>query len=100
MRWQGSWIPTQRHATNPEKVLVYKKSMRVYWKRINRKLQAVTGLDDVMRFDLHHFCRSVDTASSSINDSECQHESQPLAAARIIESHCKTKCRVQITVSC
>ena len=60
MRWQCSWIPTQRHATNPEKVLVYKKRMHVYWKRINRKLQAVTGLDDVMRFDLHNFCRSTE----------------------------------------
>lgn len=57
MRWQYSWIPTQRHATNPERVLVYKKKMQVYWHSIKRKLQAVTGLDDVMRIDLNQFCR-------------------------------------------
>lgn len=57
MRWNRAWIPTQRHATNPERVLVYRKKMRVFWEHINRKLQAVTGLDDVMRIDLHQFCR-------------------------------------------
>lgn len=57
MRWRDSWIPTQRHAAKPEKVLVYRKSMTVNWKHVNRQLRDVTGLDDVMRIDVHHFCR-------------------------------------------
>lgn len=57
MRWQCGWVPTQRHATNPEKVLVYRKRMAVNWQSIDRQLQNVSGLDDVFRIDLHHFCR-------------------------------------------
>jgi len=57
MRWQCGWVPTQRHATNPEKVLVYRKRTAVNWRRIDRHLQNVSGLDDVFRIDLHQFCR-------------------------------------------
>ena len=31
--------------------------MEVNWDRLDPRLQCVDGLDDIMRFDLQHFCR-------------------------------------------
>ena len=31
--------------------------MEVHWDRLDPRLQCVDGLDDIMRFDLQHFCR-------------------------------------------
>ena len=31
--------------------------MEVSWDRLDPRLQCVDGLDDIMRFDLQHFCR-------------------------------------------
>lgn len=58
MRWKDSAARFQRHAAAPERVMVYSKRMWVRWTRVNARLQAVTGLDDVMLLDLQHFCRS------------------------------------------
>ena len=68
MRWQYAAVPTQRHATSPEKVIVYKKRMRVFWRHIDQRLQAVTGLDDVMRIDIHQFCRYARDYNPRLND--------------------------------
>ena len=35
----------------------HRKKMEVNWDRLDPRLQCVDGLDDIMRFDLQHFCR-------------------------------------------
>lgn len=31
--------------------------MEINWRKLDPKLQGVNGLDDLMSFDLRHFCR-------------------------------------------
>ncbi len=41
----------------PKHVTIHRKKMEVNWDRLDPRLQCVDGLDDIMRFDLQHFCR-------------------------------------------
>ena len=41
----------------PKDVTMHRKKMEVNWDRLDPRLQCVDGLDDIMRFDLQHFCR-------------------------------------------
>lgn len=51
--------------------------MEVNWDRLDPRLQCVDGLDDIMRFDLQHFCRRM------------QPPQEPhYRSARIPVSHC------------
>ncbi|DBA99968.1 TPA: hypothetical protein ACH3X1_013841 [Trebouxia sp. C0004] len=50
-------IPPERQALKPERVLAYRKKMEVAWNQLDPRLRGVDGLDDIMRFDLQHFCR-------------------------------------------
>lgn len=51
------YVPKLQKATKPERVMTYRKKMEVNWDRLDPRLQCVDGLDDIMRFDLQHFCR-------------------------------------------
>ncbi|KAL3141638.1 hypothetical protein ABBQ32_004870 [Trebouxia sp. C0010 RCD-2024] len=51
------YVPKVQQATKPERVMTYRKKMEVNWDRLDPRLQCVDGLDDIMRFDLQHFCR-------------------------------------------
>lgn len=35
----------------------HRKKMEVAWNQLDPRLRGVDGLDDIMRFDLQHFCR-------------------------------------------
>ena len=34
-----------------------RKKVEINWRKLDPKLQGVNGLDDLMSFDLRHFCR-------------------------------------------
>eukprot|EP00891_Asterochloris_glomerata_P002715 jgi/Astpho2/2715/fgenesh1_pg.00050_%23_29_t len=57
------FVPAQRHATKPERVMAYRKKVEINWRKLDPKLQGVNGLDDLMSFDLRHFCRMHATAA-------------------------------------
>ena len=47
----------QQQIANDRQNLLSRKKMEVSWQQLDPRLQNGAGLDDIMRFDLRHFCR-------------------------------------------
>ncbi|KAK9815013.1 hypothetical protein WJX73_004876 [Symbiochloris irregularis] len=62
---QCDMSPALRRATRPERVLHYSRTMRVWWRRLDTQVQGVTGLTDVLNFDLRDFCRKMQKPQES-----------------------------------
>jgi len=69
----------------------HRKKMEVNWDRLDPRLQCVDGLDDIMRFDLQHFCRRMQPPEEPHYRS-AQHSSMShLVLDRVVRCHATSR---------
>ncbi len=80
----------------PEDATIHRKKMEVNWDRLDPRLQCVDGLDDIMRFDLQHFCRRMQPPEEPHYRSAHQSSMSHFMSCHVMSCHVMS-CRV---VSC